>query len=215
MSRLKCVARWRRSSVLLGGMFSSKAMVSTLNRGSRTWRQRSLLGLDTFRRESPLPWKTKHWTVSPSGLRAHRCLSGWERIQRGPQTAATPSPYGWSIGKPLLEKYCSIGTENRQRKKNMLSYSTAFEDEYVKHNNRLLSPVKIIFRWMHLVRWPTTQAVGLIAVKSEHLDSSLDTEVMQDTSHFQRKQVILRDKVRHQWLNSNNKAKLSWRSDKV
>ncbi len=51
---------------------------------------------------------------------------------------------------------------------------------------------------VHLVRWPTTQAVGLVVVESEHLDSSLDTEVMQDTPHFQRKQVILRDNVRHQ-----------------
>lgn len=44
MSRLKCVARWRRSSVLLGGIFNSKAIVSTLNRGSKTCGGRTCLG---------------------------------------------------------------------------------------------------------------------------------------------------------------------------
>lgn len=74
----------------------------------------------------------------------------------------------------------------------MSSSSSAFENEC-----QTQTPL-IIFRVPHLIRWPTTQAVGLIAVQSEHLDSSLDTEVMQDTSHFQRKQIILRGKVKHQ-----------------
>lgn len=49
---------------------------------------------------------------------------------------------------------------------------------------------------MHLIRWPSAQAVWLIVVKAEDLDSSLDTQVMQDTSHFQRKEVILKGKVK-------------------
>lgn len=49
---------------------------------------------------------------------------------------------------------------------------------------------------MHLIRWPSTQAVWLIVVQSEDLDSSLDAQVMQDTSHFQRKEVILKEKVK-------------------
>lgn len=47
---------------------------------------------------------------------------------------------------------------------------------------------------LHLVRWPSTQAVWLVVVQPEDLDSSLDTQVMQDTSHFQRKEVILKGK---------------------
>lgn len=45
----------------------------------------------------------------------------------------------------------------------------------------------------HLIRRPSTQAVWLIVVKSENLDGSLDTEVMQDTSHFQRQEVVLEE----------------------
>lgn len=48
--------------------------------------------------------------------------------------------------------------------------------------------------WLHLVRWPTAQAVGLKDVESKDLNGSLDAEVMQDASHFQGKQVILRDR---------------------
>lgn len=48
----------------------------------------------------------------------------------------------------------------------------------------------------HLIGWPSTQAVWLIVVQSEDLDSSLDAQVMQDTSHFQRKEVILKGKVK-------------------
>lgn len=74
----------------------------------------------------------------------------------------------------------------------MLSSSSAFENECETQTP------SIVLRVPHLIRWPTTQAVGLVAVQSEHLDSSLDTEVMQDTSHFQRKQIILRGKVKRQ-----------------
>lgn len=56
----------------------------------------------------------------------------------------------------------------------------------------LKKPRKILST--HLVRRPSTQAVWLVVVQPENLDGSLDTQVMQDTSHFQRKEVILKGK---------------------
>lgn len=47
--------------------------------------------------------------------------------------------------------------------------------------------------WLHLVRRPTAQAVGLKVVEAKDLDRPLDAEMVQDASHFQGKQVILRD----------------------
>lgn len=52
----------------------------------------------------------------------------------------------------------------------------------------------------HLVWRPATEAVRLIVVESEDLNSSLDAEVMQNAAHLQGKQVILLDKEIYQWF---------------
>lgn len=51
-----------------------------------------------------------------------------------------------------------------------------------------------MWQWSYLIWWSPTQTIGLIIVESKNLNSSLDTEVMQNTSHLHRKQVILKDK---------------------
>lgn len=183
------MARWRRSSVLLGGMFSSKAMVSTLNRGSRTWRQRSLLEADALRREAALHWKTE---MSHHQASVHAAAS---QVGSVFSEVHGPKPLHHSMVGPLGNlcwRNIVLLTKRRRKEKSMSSSSSAFENE------RQTQTPLIIFREPHLIRWTPTQAVGLIAVQSEHLDSSLDTEVMQDTSHFQRKQIVLRGKVKHQ-----------------
>lgn len=74
---------------------------------------------DSFRRGqggADAPWRELLFdsAVSPSGLHARRCLSGSARIRRGPRTAATPSPCGWSIERSLPGRRCSVGAQSRR-----------------------------------------------------------------------------------------------------
>lgn len=192
MSRLKCVARWRRKRVLFGGMFSSNAMVSTLNRGSSTWGERECLG-GRICTEFPLKINNQ---LSHHQASVHTAASEVGSVL---SKVHRPQPLHYSVVGPLGNLCWSDVVLWRQSAKEARihhSFKTTsvctFSCEYKMSISRTGSS--------NLIRWPTTQAVGLIAVESQHLYSSLDTEVMQDTSHLQRKQVILGDKVRHQWV---------------
>lgn len=41
-------------------------------------------------------------------------------------------------------------------------------------------------QWTYLVGGPSAQAVGLVVVEAQHLNGSLDAEVVEHTAHLQR-----------------------------
>lgn len=53
----------------------------------------------------------------------------------------------------------------------------------------------------YLIRGASSETVGLVGIEAQHLDGPLNTEVMENTAHLQRQQVLLgishRIKVSH------------------
>lgn len=97
---LKLVVRWRLSRVFWGGMFSSMASVSELNRGSSIYVKRGMLRCFVQRFSFFLSHKLWHYVHSQRALHAHHCPSGLAHTLPGPQTSATPSLCGWTTGPP-------------------------------------------------------------------------------------------------------------------
>ena len=135
MSRLKCVARWRRSSVLLGGMFSSKAMVSTLNRGSRTWRARHRFRSGDFLAENQRLKTEQSYHQASMHAAASQVGSVFSQVHRAqPLHHPVVGPLGNLCWRNIV-----LIAQRRERGLK-LSCSSECENEYFKHTKSLLSP---------------------------------------------------------------------------
>lgn len=142
-----------------------------------------MLNVERSRGEYPSGWLNTQWSHHQSSMNptASQIGSIFSEIH-GPQPLHHPV-----VGplRNLCRRNIVLSAKNRESKKRA---------EVAFVNIGLKKPCKIISK--HLVRWPSTQAVWLVVVKTENLDSSLDTQVMKDASHFQRKEVILKGKVK-------------------
>lgn len=49
----------------------------------------------------------------------------------------------------------------------------------------------VTYQQAHLVAWPASQAVGVKLVNVEHVDGTLDAEMMELTGDFQEQKVVL------------------------